>query len=180
VLRKDMEGYKAGIILTRRPGQTAQASPDEVAMLQRRLLARGNQIDLGIELAIPTIEAQPEFGAMINGWAEDQRSLLLEETGKPMPPDGLGIRTNGGFRIAPWAPEAIAEYESRIAEYLKESFDIQLRRCVWRFFRHPATEIAPVITNHTDRNFANVLVTLTIEDQAVRGILQRFDEDSKR
>jgi hypothetical protein len=181
-LRKDLDRYRAGIILIRRPGQTVQADPDEVAMLSRRLLARGTQIDLAVEPTATTIEAQPDFSDLPASWTQTRRSQLLEAAAKP--PAGSEARGQraGGFSLSPWASSLLSEHEHRIDEYLEDARKVQLERCVWRLSHHSPATLELAIVNRTVHNFAQVRVTLEMKAEGITvfdGDLLRLINDTE-
>jgi hypothetical protein len=49
-LRKALQPYEAGTVLTRRPGQVERADPDEMIMLQKRLMAGPTQVGVSVIL----------------------------------------------------------------------------------------------------------------------------------
>ena len=77
VLRKDLDRYKAGTVFIRRHGQTIQADADEMAMLQRRLLALAPQLELAVEPVVSAIEVMPDFQGPIDRWASVERFRMV-------------------------------------------------------------------------------------------------------
>jgi hypothetical protein len=165
-LRKDLDRYRAGTVFIRRPGQVAQAGADELDMLQRRLLARGARISLGVEPARLTIETKPDFVGFLNDWMQKERSRLLSLATDPSHASNTRA-PRGSVRLAPWAESYINAYGERLDGYFKDAWDLQAQRCLWRVFRYDPTKLGLVIVNSSDRNYAQVRVTLKIKGQPV-------------
>jgi hypothetical protein len=151
VLYKDLESYKAGAVFIRRPGQTGQANAEEMAMLQRRLLERGSNIEIDLKAVNSTIETQPHFDSRISDWIREEMSRL------------------NGF---PAIERAKYSDEARIA---------QRNRALWHYYRHIQASLSLTLTNNCDRNFSQVGVQLTMGDGPVdiydSKVLKLVDDD---
>lgn len=75
-LEQDFDEYPGGTVFIRRPGSTNRATADELRMLERRLMAGTNQLELGIDLATSTIERWPD-AEDVESWLAQQQSRLL-------------------------------------------------------------------------------------------------------
>jgi len=167
VLRRDLDPYKAGAILIRRHGQTVQADPSEMAMLQRRLLKRSEQIEISVEPRNTAIEAVPGFASLVENWARRERDTLLPASDNEQ----------SGFRIVPQT-----DFIARVDAYLQEASRARLERAAWQWYRHDPAKLAITLMNNCDRNFSKVAVQLTIRHESVgvfEGDFLKFVEDDE-
>jgi Putative DNA-binding domain len=184
VLRKDLPPYRKGTVLIRRHGQVVQADDDEMAMLQRRLLARAAQIAVAVDPAVPAIETQPDFKGLLDSWAERERTSRLaardEAADDEEPVSVIGMFSAGLSRD----PRSVEQYARQIDTYLTECRDPQLQRAIWHFARHRPAMLALRMTNSSERNYTQVRVIAEIDNDAVLGfeknLLKAIDDDLPR
>ncbi|WP_030375279.1 AlbA family DNA-binding domain-containing protein [Streptomyces rimosus] len=166
LVRKDLQRYKPGTVLIRRPGQTEAADVDEMAMLQRRLLTRTAQVELTVEPLRTTIEACPDFQAVLDTWIAGERAARLDAWAKRRP--GSDHRTD-------------KQHRREMDRFLEQARAILLARGIRRFARYKPSMLALRMVNPSERNFTLVRVTLTVNGISVRKLNKRLfdllDED---
>ena len=187
-LRKQLDSYKSGTVLVRRHGQIDQADADELAMLQRRLLARTPEVELSIEPVAPTIEALPDFQGLIETWAAEEHVRRVTARYQPEPSkEPAANRSLLGAAFAAAVSRdlrSIEQYEAEIDSYLAEVKQALLERGIWHLARHLPAKLAMQVRNSNARNYAQVGVILAIKSTMVRGYergtLDLIDKDKPR
>jgi Putative DNA-binding domain len=178
VVRKDLDRYKAGTVLIRRHGQADQADADEMAMLQRRLLARTPQVELAVESVVPAIENLPDFQGLIETWASEERVRRVAARYQPEPTDrGESAVTGKPLLGAAFAAAVAASrdgrnlerYMNEVDSYLAKAKQALMERGIWSLARHRPAMLAMQMLNSSSRNYAQVGVVLTIKSAGVRG-----------
>jgi hypothetical protein len=170
VVRKSFSGYQPGTVLIRRSGQTAQADVDEMAMLQRRLLAGTPQVQLGVEPVSHAIETWPEFSGIAQAWTDRVRPRLLAARHS-----ASNRRDSVGGVIMPVLPDrrTLEEYNKEVEDYLRKAHKAIVRQVVWRLGKHNPAMLRLRVVNPTERNFSQVRVSVTIDVAAVRTFNQK-------
>lgn len=184
VLHKDLPPYRKGTVLIRRHGQVVQADDDEMAMLQRRLLARTAQVAVAVEPIVPVIETQPDFKGLLDSWAERERTsrlALRHEMADDEGPVSVGGMFSAGLSRD---PRSVEQYSSQLDTYLTECREPQLQRAIWHFARYRPAMLALRMTNSSERNFTQVRVVAEIDSRTAIGfdknLLKVIDEDLPR
>lgn len=103
-LRKAYEGFASGRVFTRREGQTAEADPDELKMLQARLTAKQPDTNLSAQLDL--------IGRMSDQLEEISRVAWAEA----LDPDSVPVLPPNNIRLSP-IPRMCASLEVSIAMY---------------------------------------------------------------
>ena len=106
-LRKAYEGFAPGRVFTRREGQTAEADPDELKMLQARLLAKQSDAKLSGQLDLISRMSDQLDQISKVAWAE-----ALDPDGVPMLPPN-NIRLSPIARMCTALEVSIAMYASK-------------------------------------------------------------------
>jgi hypothetical protein len=161
VLRKDLDRYKAGAVFIRRHGQTIQADADEMAMLQRRLLAREPQIELAVESVVSAIETMPDFQRAINRWASVERFRMVASRRQAEP--------SAAYFAESRDDRTVEQHEDEIHTYLAKAKQVLRDRGLWSLARHRPAMLALQLLNRGARNYAQVGVVLTIKSAVVGG-----------
>jgi hypothetical protein len=170
VLRKALDPYRPGTVFIRRHGQADQADPDELGMLQRRLLAQASHIQLAVEPVVPRIEAHTDLRGVIDNWIDQVRACGPDSDDGE---EGHGkLRSLFRERRSP-DYRTTHQYEAQMTNYFLKAKIALLRRAVWELARHDPARLALQTVNTGERNYAEVVITLRIEAGAVRG----YDEE---
>jgi hypothetical protein len=170
VLRKDLAPYRKGAILIRRPGQVAQADDVEMAMLQRRLLSRAEQIAVSVDPVRPSIEVQPDFSNLVDNWSERERAHRVAARLDRPKKDAQPVTISGLFSAGSLGdPRSLSQYTNEVDKYIAECRELQFRSIVHRFARHRPAKMALRITNSCERNFSQVRVTVEVDGSDAMG-----------
>ena len=166
VLRKALDPYRSGTVFIRRHGQADQADPDELAMLQRRLLARASHIQLAVEPVVPRIEAHSDLRGVIDDWIGQVRA-----SGPDSDDSGEEPRKLRSLFRARRSPDyrAAYMYKNQMDNYFIEAKIGLLRNAAWELARHDPARLALQVVNTGERNYIEVVVTLRIETGAASG-----------
>lgn len=174
-LRKQLDPHKPGTVLVRRHGQIDQADADELGMLQRRLLARTPEVQLAIEPVLSVIEGMPNFTSFIDTWATDERARRMSARYKPEPPqEPTANRSLLGTAFAAAAAmsrdsRSFEQYEAEVDSYLTEAKQVLLERGIWHLARHSPAKLSIQVRNRSARNYAQVVVNLSVKSAVVSG-----------
>jgi len=161
VLRKDLDRYKAGTVFIRRHGQTIQADADEMAMLQRRLLARARQLEFAVEPVVSAMETMPDFQGPIDRWASVERFRMVATRYQTEP--------SAAYFAESRDDRTVEQYEDEIDTYLAKAKQALRDRGLWSLARHRPAMLALQLLNRGVRNYTQVGVILTIKSDVVRG-----------
>lgn len=165
VLRKALDPYRPGTVFIRRHGQVNQADPDELGMLQRRLLARASHIQLAVEPATSQIEAHTDLRGLLDNWISQGRASIEAELSAVKERPGklsslferrLDYRTPG-------------QYKTQMDSYFINAKIAWLTRGVWQLARYEPARLGLQVVNRGDRNYTEVVVNVTIAAGAAEG-----------
>jgi hypothetical protein len=174
-LRKQLDTYKPGTVLVRRHGQIDQADVDELAMLQRRLLARTPEVELTVEPVLPVIEGMPDFQSFVGTWATGERERRMSARHKrelsEEPASNLSLLgvAFAAAAVASRDPRSLQQYEAEIDSYLAKAKQALLERGIWYLAQHSPAKLTMQVRNSSARNYTQVAVILSIESAEVRG-----------
>lgn len=163
--------YAAGQIFVRQPGRTDLASPSELAALQRRLLQRGDQLQVALEwngtpLTLRRLDLRRDA---IEPWLRRERRQLLSslDTGGPSASRDIARSTAalqamlaGLSRPEDRKPE---QFREEVEQYLERVREPAVSRALASAVQQGLGRFDLALTNLTDRNFAAVALELTIK-----------------
>jgi hypothetical protein len=189
-LRKQVERYQPGTIFVRHTGRTDQATPADLDMLQSRLLARSETLQLLIAADPATLEAIPDIGEAVTRWTTRRRSSLRaarhggiagvipgsrgERTARAVSLSHLGL---SGLGLRPDS-RTEEQYFGQIDQYLTAAEPRQVNRAQWYFNRHEAAWLHVYVSNPTETGFKGVRLDIHIpgEVSAIPDALRRIVE----
>ncbi|GAA2156906.1 hypothetical protein GCM10009760_58410 [Kitasatospora kazusensis] len=171
-LRKPLRNFRPGVLFTRLPGQTVQASPDHVEMLERRLLTGANGLDVTVATEGEQIlEHAADGEAIIKRWGTEQ----LKDRIRPLEQSSPPSEAKGASPFAPHVAGVLAQIGPLIAErrsteaytvevgnYVSACQQVMGKRLKQLHADHPANQLRLTLTNNTDRPFAAVQVTVQV------------------
>ncbi|MBB4928122.1 hypothetical protein [Kitasatospora kifunensis] len=171
-LRKRLRNFEPGVVFTRLPGQTVQASPAHIEMLERRLLTSANQLDVAVGIhGEPVLEVAANGEPIIERWAAAQLKERIRPLSEP-PRLVTGERSSAASSsvadmlagIAPFLGErrTSERYNNEVRHYVSACQEVLGKRLKQLHARHPGSRLQLVLTN-TDRPFAAVEVTIKVE-----------------
>lgn len=192
-LRRTLGGHREGEIFVRRPGETVPRSPEELRMLERRLLGRTPQ-PLAVEVAavgagpVPLECDEQAIANWVN--AERQRMLApladgeVRTTASKAPDDelaeaaertlaelvgGLNVRSLFTSKPEPRSPD---EYRAQVESYLAACAELLLGAAIESYTNGQPRPLVLALTNPADRPLRSVLLEVTFE-----GPVMSFDDD---
>ncbi len=174
-LRRGFGTFKAGVIFVRRKGETEQANPAEVLMLQERAARRTARIsvDLRWDGATPEIPAAAASEHEIEEWANQERAELLgylrSSEGRASGPLAAAVAGSEFFRES----RSPQEYQAEVDDYLAAAGPAMVgrlrRTAVWR-----SQPVSVVLINLTETNFKDVRCELRV-DGHIWSVIDRDD-----
>jgi hypothetical protein len=169
-LQRDWERWQAGTVFVRHHGQTVQASPADIRMLELRGRAGRPRVDVQLERRDPdaTIASVSWTQEQVEAWAEDERQRLVAPAREDSGPPRLGADPYGNFRV-PTAQDYLDRDRRSKREYLEEVM-AYLDRATSAFeamaaelaIEHKLACVSLQLVNLTERNFTEVQATLSV------------------
>lgn len=165
-LRKPLKPYEAGAVLMRRPGQVERADPDEMIMLQRRLLSGTPHI--GVSVAASTsLERIPDICTLIDRQAKQARHdcLVSLTDGSRRKP---ALRSGANFADQ----RSVEDYVTEVDAYVDRLSNVLAARAVNILFSHSKASLQVEIASESDRPFTDIHLRIDI-----KGAVHGYDGD---
>src|SRR5271170_3623157 len=169
-LQTEYDNAQAGIIFHRGEGLTERAGPNELLMLQERLIRGTQRPDLDLDLSV---DAEPLTRLHVDEESErdwlDRREKYIRSTRKPpapLPGAGAGgFLSSNLFADVQTNPEDRAEFDRRVAEHVEQCQG----RLVANVFREIAAsdqnKVTCAVANHTDDPVEKAQLTVLIQSR---------------
>ena len=168
-LRKHLDHYQSGTIFVRHTGRTDPAGPDDLDMLQARLLERTPSLQVAVTAASPTIERVPDVPAAVERWAKQHRPTLIAARYVPSPRTPTpGAVASPVRAFGPFAPKiepderTEEEYTREVEKFLEQAKAALVNRAVWHLYRHTPALLHVEVTNPTDLGYTGVRLIVHI------------------
>ncbi|PYC75784.1 hypothetical protein C7C46_23620 [Streptomyces tateyamensis] len=170
-LRKTLRNFQPGVLFTRLPGQTVQASPVHVEMLERRLLTGADALDVTIHAAgEQVLEYAADGASIIEQWGVDQLKKRIRPLDSPssasekesgsLSPHLAGVLAQLGPLMA--ERRTTEAYNVEVGNYVAASKQVLGTRLKQLHANHAANQLRLTLTNNTDRPFAAVQVSVQV------------------
>lgn len=194
-LQRDYEATLAGSVFVRRPGSTDRARPDDVLMLERRLLRGGSRLEQLIVTSsggpVGTVDLSEEA---VERWLEHSRDEYLspmrtEQTRRALERHADDMRGVVGFtRFAETtaaASEALAcatapfvgrrvdedrtpeQFESEVGRWIDAARPHVAGAAGYGFLHDPSSQFVLAVENPTERNVPDLQIEVTLPDGVV-------------
>lgn len=177
-LHKAFRNYVPGTIFTREPGRTVIAGVERLNMLQRRLRARGDRIELTVYPNPAAIETAPTVKGLLDSWCDRERErlapdltegdyLLRRGANADRAKSGVGLFINPELlKMANQTmdPRSLEEYEQEVERYLTSGRRALAAQARKRIYLHGPTALRLRAANGTDRHFRRVQLTAIVEN----------------
>jgi hypothetical protein len=153
-------GYAAGTIFVRGAANTDPSRPEDIRMLELRLMASKNQLHLGIEV-LATIETWPPIDELVASWQQDQESELLAYLEQPA---RLSPSESAYYLRSFYLPDerTADDYRQEVAKYLESSGTALRARALRRLADEHPTDLRLQAHNTTERGIRDLHVDVRI------------------
>ena len=188
-LHKQLRNFAPGTVFTRRPGTNVQASPDMLAMLERRSHPIAKGIELRLVSERPALEATADATAEIEAWTAREQARLArphpEEAGSAPGRLPLGFASafdksvlNAGVALNAigYTPDRRTEqqYDEELTAYIAAGRQALSRQLGYLQARHDPSALLLTLVNDTDRMFTAVEVEVLVRNaRAPRDVADR-------
>ncbi len=157
-LLKDYDKYPAGTIFVRHPGRTERASPDDVRLLQTRLLAGAHDPeikDIGVDFELKSdsgVCRLDDSESAIKDWVA-KRCQSVEERQVPTP-QHLNVAIAGWDKYKP-------KFDAAMDLYLKDITEILPTRAYQKLINDGTNDIQLIVENTSSQPLSAVQITLS-------------------
>ncbi|WP_344142347.1 ATP-binding protein [Polymorphospora rubra] len=163
--RKHIDKFQAGTIYVRHAGRTDQATPNDLDMLQARLLERTPSLQMSVAAIPATIEEVPDIRGAVDEWVVRRRPALAAARYRPASrrPGASSVDTTLGALIQTVQDTRTQEqYAAEVEQFLDETRPVLVDRGIWDLYRHEPASLVLTVRNPTDLGYAAVRLVVKV------------------
>jgi hypothetical protein len=162
-LKQGYDRYLPGTIFIRRIGETEQANPAEVAMVQERAARRTPRIAIGLRWAegAPEILAAGTTNDEVARWADRERAELMRHLDEYREP-ATKLAAFAGLNSVFGEQRTPADYRKQVEDYIAGAMKAMLARIIGTAVLR-SSPMGVVLVNRAEGNFSDVRCALHIE-----------------